>query len=187
MAKGVGTAKIIGRIHAAPIQLGEAFFTMSITILESKDMQFLFGLDQLRRHQAWSDTQNDSFFPKHLWCSHVVDSCRLISLVLLCSVVFSHCFSQHRPQGKLPLHPGPESSLSVRKGHSQVREAASVRVQVSASSKEAENGHKCLFIQRHHANGLLILATSRHQRCRSNAHFLHLRHYCHHNCHHSTH
>ena len=55
VAKGVGTANIIGRIHAAPIQIGSAYFTMSITILESKDMQFLFGLDQLKRHQAVID------------------------------------------------------------------------------------------------------------------------------------
>jgi len=59
MAKGVGTSKITGRIHAAPIQIGSAFFTMSITILENQDMQFLFGLDQLRRHQACIDLKEN--------------------------------------------------------------------------------------------------------------------------------
>eukprot|EP00470_Lotharella_oceanica_P014625 CAMPEP_0170182292 /NCGR_PEP_ID=MMETSP0040_2-20121228/27456_1 /TAXON_ID=641309 /ORGANISM="Lotharella oceanica, Strain CCMP622" /LENGTH=399 /DNA_ID=CAMNT_0010427655 /DNA_START=13 /DNA_END=1212 /DNA_ORIENTATION=+ len=59
MAKGVGTAKILGRIHAAPIQIGKAFLTMSITILESQDMQFLFGLDQLRRHQGIIDLKEN--------------------------------------------------------------------------------------------------------------------------------
>mmetsp|Transcript_18960 Transcript_18960/g.46553 ORF Transcript_18960/g.46553 Transcript_18960/m.46553 type:complete len:429 (-) Transcript_18960:209-1495(-) len=59
MAKGVGTSRILGRIHAAPIKLGNANFMMSITILENQDMEFLFGLDQLRRHQASIDLKEN--------------------------------------------------------------------------------------------------------------------------------
>lgn len=52
LAKGVGTAKILGRVHAAEMKMGKAHFTVSITVLENQDMDFLFGLDQLKRHQV---------------------------------------------------------------------------------------------------------------------------------------
>jgi DNA damage-inducible protein 1 len=34
MAKGVGSAKILGRIHACTIQIGKEHFTTSITVLQ---------------------------------------------------------------------------------------------------------------------------------------------------------
>ena len=52
VAKGVGTAKIVGKVHAAPIKIGNSTFTCSFTILESQDMDFLLGLDQLKHHQV---------------------------------------------------------------------------------------------------------------------------------------
>lgn len=52
VAKGVGTSKIVGRVHAAPMKIGGMHITISITVLEDKSMEFLFGLDNLRRHQV---------------------------------------------------------------------------------------------------------------------------------------
>jgi DNA damage-inducible protein 1 len=55
VAKGVGESKITGVVHLATVQMGGVFLPMRITILESKGMDFLIGLDQLRRHQMCID------------------------------------------------------------------------------------------------------------------------------------
>lgn len=51
-ARGVGVGKIIGRIHAANLEIGGKFFMCSFTILETSDIDMLFGLDMLKRHQC---------------------------------------------------------------------------------------------------------------------------------------
>jgi DNA damage-inducible protein 1 len=48
-ARGVGTAKILGKIHIAQMKFGNSFFPISITVLERNDIDFLFGL--VRRHR----------------------------------------------------------------------------------------------------------------------------------------
>mmetsp|Transcript_7792 Transcript_7792/g.14729 ORF Transcript_7792/g.14729 Transcript_7792/m.14729 type:complete len:413 (-) Transcript_7792:107-1345(-) len=60
VAKGVGTSKIIGRVHQAPLKVGGAFLTASITVLEQDDMEFLFGLDMLKRHQCCIDLMSNT-------------------------------------------------------------------------------------------------------------------------------
>lgn len=52
VAKGVGTQKIVGRVHIAQIQIENAFLTTSFSILEQQQMDMLLGLDILKRHQV---------------------------------------------------------------------------------------------------------------------------------------
>lgn len=55
VAVGVGTGKILGRVHVVSIRVSGHFFPCSITIMDSEqgsNMDFLLGLDMLKRHRC---------------------------------------------------------------------------------------------------------------------------------------
>jgi DNA damage-inducible protein 1 len=55
MASGVGTARILGKIHMVQMKLGNSYFPISVTVLENASMDILFGLDTLKRYRCCID------------------------------------------------------------------------------------------------------------------------------------
>ena len=65
IAKGVGTQKIVGRVHIAQIQIEKTFLTTSFSILENQPMDMLLGLDILKRHQCIIDLERNMLIFKN--------------------------------------------------------------------------------------------------------------------------
>ena len=64
IAKGVGTGKIIGTVHAAQIKIQNKVLMAKITVLENSSIGFIFGLDNMRAHRCTIDlNQNGLIFP----------------------------------------------------------------------------------------------------------------------------
>jgi DNA damage-inducible protein 1 len=56
-AVGVGTGKIIGRVHLVGLQIQTSFFPCTVTVMENPNMDFLLGLDMLKRHNCCIDLE----------------------------------------------------------------------------------------------------------------------------------
>ena len=52
MAMGIGTSKILGRIHASDMEILGKKFTCSFTVLEDNKVDFLLGIYNIKRHQC---------------------------------------------------------------------------------------------------------------------------------------
>lgn len=64
IAKGVGTSRIIGTVHAAQMKINNKILMAKITVVENKSIGFIFGLDNMRAHRCTIDlNKNGLVFP----------------------------------------------------------------------------------------------------------------------------
>ncbi len=94
VARGVSTGKIIGRVHAASIELGGHDFFTSYTIIERMGCHVILGLDFLRRNRCSIDFhRNQLILPFEKTVVPIFDvsdpSCRVASLESIGNTIFA--------------------------------------------------------------------------------------------------
>ena len=57
MASGVGRARILGKLHQVPVELGHVEFPLDFIVLENQDMLLLLGLDLMRKYKCIVDLE----------------------------------------------------------------------------------------------------------------------------------
>eukprot|EP00189_Rhodosorus_marinus_P011807 CAMPEP_0184745050 /NCGR_PEP_ID=MMETSP0315-20130426/7779_1 /TAXON_ID=101924 /ORGANISM="Rhodosorus marinus, Strain UTEX LB 2760" /LENGTH=343 /DNA_ID=CAMNT_0027217065 /DNA_START=273 /DNA_END=1304 /DNA_ORIENTATION=- len=55
VAKGVGSAKILGRVHSTVLKIEDQFLQCTFTVLEDMSYDIILGLDMLRKHSVVVD------------------------------------------------------------------------------------------------------------------------------------
>ncbi|CDR93886.1 hypothetical protein, conserved [Babesia bigemina] len=60
VAVGVSQSRIVGKIHLANLKIGETHIPFSCVLIESLHMDFILGLDLLRRHQCTINLASNS-------------------------------------------------------------------------------------------------------------------------------
>merc|ERR1712032_47809 len=60
MAVGVGTQKILGKVHYCQLEINGQHFHNSFSILQGQKMDIILGLDFLKRHQASIDLKKNA-------------------------------------------------------------------------------------------------------------------------------
>lgn len=135
IAKGVGTQKIVGRVHLAQIQIEKSFLTTAFSILEEQAMDMLLGLDILKRHQCIIDLE------RHVL---VIKSANIETKFLT--------------ENELPLSARPQyaDELSEEMPEAKVTPGTSSSKGNTASKSNSSSGHSESVI-----NGLVKLGFSR--------------------------
>ncbi len=96
IAKGVGTQKIIGRVHLAQVQIEKTFLSCSFSILEQQPMDMLLGLDMLKRHQCVLDLRNNKLIigtdgnETSFLSEADLPPCARLSGAVSCSIILKH-------------------------------------------------------------------------------------------------
>ncbi|XP_074654424.1 protein DDI1 homolog 2-like [Tubulanus polymorphus] len=128
IAKGVGTQKIIGRVHLGQIQIGDVFLPSSFSILEDQPMDMLLGLDMLKRHQCSIDLKNNKL---------VIGTTQTETPFLTESEVPDHAKLNRRPESDLEQDDHALAQALAKSAQEQQPSTAGVSSHHNTSSSSA--------------------------------------------------